>query len=462
MNYTFENKNIHIRHFNFYYLSIFIFLLIYVYLVFLFPSVIIPFIFLGFLLLILLYLIRKQKFENRKETILLYLFTSGFYGLLIVISHLIFIQNPETDYFFAKDTLTFFKVGQHLGNKDITDIYKYDLSIFNYTDFYFYAIISGIIYKIGLIFHCNDYHFLLVLFNALLGGLTISLTFKCACVERENKFSSFIWFILFSPILLNSTILLRDIFITLIYTWIYLYVITDHCRNRLFKIGLLVIFSFFLRPENGLFALSFIFLWLWSKRDQFSKKAKFAIYIGIFIILMLLIPYVLNVTTNTLSAYNERDLSIASEDSMGAMVKRLPIPINYIGAFMFLQIMPFPFYQFLLTENGGIITILTIISPFYWIYLLAVTFISLWINKAKILKFNNLSFWTLLLCLLYVVLIANGETNVRRAMPVYPIIFTIYLIYKNYLSQNFKFNIARSSVIAMLFLNLVYLSIKFI
>ena len=93
--------------------------------------------------------------------------------------------------------------------------------------------------------------------------------------------------------------------------------------------------------------------------------------------------------------------------------------------------MPFPIFQWAIDD----LTLFpSIITPFYWIYILGVSICSLFKNRRKYTLLDLL----LIASFLCISLSSYIEPNVRRNFAVYPIIFLHYLVVKNNINIRYK------------------------
>ena len=102
--------------------------------------------------------------------------------------------------------------------------------------------------------------------------------------------------------------------------------------------------------------------------------------------------------------------------------------------------MPFPIFQWTIDD----LTLFpSIITPFYWIYVLGVTIFSLFKNRRKYTVLDLL----LIASFLCISLSSYIEPNVRRNFAVYPIIFLHYLVVKNNMSIRLRKSIFIFSIL---------------
>ncbi len=392
---------------------------------------------------------------------LIYITTSLCFGLYTLFTHFQMVDNPDRDVFLTIDSFTFHDVGKDVSSNEWNEFIPFIISKFLYSDYYLFSYILGALYKLDFICGGDNPLLLVKLFNTTIGSLTIGLTYICASfICCDLKVKPFVWFLLFSPLMENSAVLMRDIYVCFFYTWIFYYVLKPKVRCRSLCIILLSILCILIRPENGLFALGFICLRYFTYINSFKRKKKILIFSFICILGIAAIIYILPIAQHTLAAYQERDIGAASSGSLGVIMKSLPIPFNFIIPAVFSQMMPFPFWFNLTRAYGGEFTFLSVVSPFYW---LAIWIVICYAMKSKmriILKRDKLLIYSLVFAFLYIMMTSYGEINVRRIMGVYPIIFVIYLSFKKYVSRFNRFQLGKFSTIALLSLNIIYFIIK--
>lgn len=398
---------------------------------------------------------------NKPDLQLIYVVAASCFGFFTLYTHSYIVKDPSTDTFIATDSFTYHKIALDVAKNSWTQLIPFVLSKFYYSDFYLFSFILGALYKIDYTFGGQNPVLLVKLFHSTIGALTIGITYVTASfVCKRLRVSSFLWFILFSPILENTAVLIRDIYICFFYIWIFYYVINPKVKYRTLYLILLSLATMLIRPENGLFALGFICLRYIDLLNRLSKTKKTLMILFILVLGVLAIRYILPTAQDVLQGYQERDLSLASEGSFGAILKSLPIPFNFILPAIFSQIMPFPFWFPLTRPFGGELCFPSIFDSFYWIAIWSVIFYSLKSKFRIILKRDNLLIYSLTFSVLYIIMTSYGEINVRRIMGVYPIIFVIYLALSKYVKFSNRLKLDRFSAGALLCLNLVYLLIK--
>ena len=163
---------------------------------------------------------------------------------------------------------------------------------------------------------------------------------------------------------------------------------------------------------------------------------------------------------NTLDSYTERSLEYSSNDSLGAKLQALPVPINYIAKTLFAQLLPFPiWFPFISGDTHLEYTYLRIVecfNPIFWIPIMAFVLFVFCRYSKVINKDLKIIFY---LSLIYLFVCSMSEFNTRRLFAVYPIIFSIFLIVKTQFNiKMYKFNML--SYTALIFLHLIYLIIK--
>lgn len=394
--------------------------------------------------------------------VFIYFFATLCFGVFTIITHVSIISNPDQDVFLTIDSGTFNQVGQDVASNKWDEFIPFITSQILYSDFYLFSYLLGVLYKLTDLLGGTSPILLCKLLGTTIGALTVALTYLCVTVVKGTQppILSFIWFILFSPLIENASVLMRDIYICFFYIWIFYYVLEENSKKRVLKIFLLLLLCTLVRPENGIFALAFLFLVWYESIRGWSGGKKVIIYsILIFLILgalAIIIPIIEQVLIN----YQIKDLAAASSSSFGVVLKSLPFPLNVFVPAIFSQIMPFPFWFNIGRPYGGEWTILSIFSSFYWI---AIWSVIIWILIKKwtdLWHNNRIVLMSLGVAIIYICMTAYGEVNVRRIMGVYPIIFVFYCAYKPLIQYRNRIKLQRFSTITLILLNCIYFIIK--
>ena len=377
-------------------------------------------------------LLEQKAYKNRQTGV--FLFAYFLYGFYMLGIHAVLFQDPRYDFF--NDQIFYYESAIDLSQNSIADIFQILQEEFRYSEaplihflnsVYLLLLrnISGIFDYSGVTL-CTPIVFFAALIPVFMGKTLRSLDLY----NRNSVVHALLIFILCSPLFYHTAFLYRDIHIFLLYTILFHCILVPRLAGRYLWFALLLGALYFLRKENALFAITFLFVFFYDRSIQKSTVLKYTL-LAFGILLTILVAIILFDTLYaTLSSYNARSLSAADSASFGqAVATRIPIPFNYLLLSAFSQILPFPFYlEFTRNEVHCFLYAITFVSPFYWLYIIfAIT--RYWKSPAPALLRN------LFYCaLLYIFLTSIAEFNVRRQMVVTPLFFYLYIA----LTQNVK------------------------
>lgn len=327
--------------------------------------------------------------------------------------------------FVSPDQRYFYGIGLQYSHYDIDSIIR-KVSLMNPDSPRLSYVVNALWIKLANIFGCHNYFAFSVLRITFLTSLIPVIMYKSSIVmgiRDKNLIRKLILFYCFTPLLLYSTQLLRDIDITLLYTLLFYLCINRKISGRFIYIAICIAICYFFRIESGLFALMFLFVGFWNNIRKASGLQKLILGTSVTIAVIFIFPSIFNQTDETLTLYAERSASHASADSMGMKVWSFLGPIKGVFQSIFCLMQPFPFYL-QMRFNYSWLLVNNIITPFYLITIIVCLFYGLKkyyrIIPRYVLYFTALSF-------LLIFLSSLGELNPRRALAVYPIIYLLYL-----------------------------------
>ena len=224
-----------------------------------------------------------------------------------------------------------------------------------------------------------------------------------------------------------SSILLRDIYIAAVFVMTFHILLQKVSIKNLFLLLCLTFISYSLRQQTGTFMFGFIsiYLFLIIHNSPLHKYFKYFIYIGIFVTLIIFVKLFLSSSMGQiLDSSVARQTSQASGSSIGAKLRKLPLPLEVITLFSYGQIQPFPLKLIFTGEKKGILQLSYLVGGIVWFF--AWGFILYGVFRKRILltidfKLNFLFFFSLI----YLFLISYIEYSVRRQMAVYPILYLV-------------------------------------
>lgn len=370
----------------------------------------------------------KRKYRSRAFALFNIVF--AVYSFFAISHYIDFAYYNQLKYI---DEYEFVYTAEKLGaQSSIKDIYKYNYDRSQVIDNRGYGVYIGS--TVWLSKQLGTYNiYVLFLSSILFGSLSSILLYRLMLfyINQKHAFSYTILFMLFSPLLLYSYVVLRDIAITFFFLFGFVIIHKKFSIKNLVYLVFLDILIFNFRTEHGIVFILFIFFYLYKK----FKKNK-AIFVSLILTLVsassVFIYNAINTLSRTIENYSEFTQSealSAGTDSLGGKLYQLPSPIREVSIFFNSLITPFP--SWLSVEaSTNIYQAITSISPvFYSFFWFAITFgVIKWFLIKKKYKIINSE----LKMLFYIaVLLYAGNLvsfNIRRIMFVYPIIYLMYAV----------------------------------
>lgn len=264
------------------------------------------------------------------------------------------------------------------------------------------------------------------------------------------------YFLIGSPLLFFSTLILRDIFVLYFYLIAFrLFLSNANLLKKIFIILFCSFCSYCIRLESGVILLLLIPL-------IFVKNKKVLVISTI--TLLFLLALILNIFFSNFKGSEELITIVTSNKDMrveaAGLIKSLyglQAPFNYIFVSLFYLIWPFPFYS-LFTSAWDIIPLFYFIFTSYYVFR-NMYFLSFF--KSYLTKINYKMFNLLILSLALIFINVLFEIQVRRILPSIAILFVFSSIISDY-RKNFqkKKNDNVLVFIYFLVLNLIYIAFK--
>ena len=412
-------------------------------------------------MLVGLLLTMNKSNKIRVEQQMLWIITFFILTLFTLVSDS-YIKDPFTQYFIQRDQMLYYRYAVDLSEFTWSEIFKRCFTYFEYSGspgaFYLFAAIV----KIGKSMGITDLLLLLKSTVVFISSFIPVFIYKIVRIFNPsitNLSRQILPFVIFSPMLVMASQLMRDIHISLLFTILIYVSIKPNMKLRIIAMFIIVMVIFTFRIENGMFAALFFSIPIYKRFTCGSIFEKTILIIISLVIVASLAGSVLVTMNETVSLYTERSLAAASTDSLGAKLQALPIPFNYIAKTLFAQLLPFPIWLPLIDSIGEEYTYLRVVecfNPLFWIPILVYLFIIFCKYSSSWDKIIKLLFY---ISLLYAVVCSMSEFGTRRLFAVYPIIFAIFLILKAQLNVSMK-GYRIFSYIMLIGLHLIYLVIK--
>lgn len=383
-----------------------------------------------FYLLFIFLIVNKIKRENQiyfGRVVLSLLFL---YSLFTLLTHFVFIDNAFSDFYINRDAIQFLRISSSIEHLDYIDIWQTAFTQFPYTDSSFFYAWTGTLQKIANLkpFYSLLYQKLNVAFlGSFIPGVVYLICNRVT--DKRNAFKAAMVYGLLSFTFFFSLGLLRDIHIALIYA-IGLYIITgsNYSLKNYAILVLLGFLAYFIRPENGLFFLAFLGVWMYKSSSENKWLISVITFIGIAGILFMLggVEKIYVRAFDTIQTYSGRLAHRSGPSSLSQTLSNLPIPINYISTTVYGQLRPFPFWAPITKDLSlfkNLFYLPYYIAPLFWFLVWA----RIILNIEKTYVFFKENKLIVVLAVLYLILNSVAQPLERRLMAIYPAIFMIYI-----------------------------------
>lgn len=284
--------------------------------------------------------------------------------------------------------------------------------------------------------------------NTFLGGATVyyitllqtlfgvlsSLTLYKILLDKFGKkaFQYTIGFSVCSFFLLYSSFVIRDIVIAYFFLVALRILLNDFRIRNVFLLFLLAIITTGIRLQSGLFYVVFIIIYIYIGLHNTRYKT--------FVSIMLIVGTLLFIMTMMSSIYYEETLEVLEKRQEGTAMRvaqnegfysyflKLPVGIRQIALLFYSQLCPFPPYNYLFRASSFsqfVIGLTVVINTFYWVAISYSLISFLFIKKVvRQLTINEIAL--LAIAAIYIIAL-TAQPDIRRMIPVYPIIYLLYL-----------------------------------
>ena len=406
------------------------------------------------------------KKELQQNSLYLYIIITFIYlGSATIISQCF----SETDFYLSSDP-TRYIAKVHSTTSQSTVLYELFKTYINFQDNN--GLYNAMLGELGII--CHKYNIIpsslfITLPQTFFGILTILTLYRIICLFYDSK-KSFKYSLIFSIcslVLLYSCIIVRDIIITFIFTKGLEIILQKFKTTHLLILIILMLIACGIRLFSGFFFVLFILYYLYFALN--NKFIKIIVLPIVFIILggvgmAAFVEDMVSKTTEEVEGYAQWQADASNNDGLSSKLRKLPIGINAIALTLYSQANPFPPYSTLRNDNLSLpqmyMSILMTITAIWWYYisysLICYFFLNSGYTKIKI-KYRYLY----ALALLLIIVSSYMHVDIRRLIPVYPIIYLLYLIYRYKIESIKKINKISNILWAFYIgLNIIYLIIK--
>lgn len=313
----------------------------------------------------------------------------------------------------------------------------------------------------------GDYNVMQLLLSSVLIGCLYSIfLFKVISIytDEAKAFKYTLFYMLCTPIVMSSYVVLRDLLIALIYL-IGIYIILKNTTlNKglpIFILSFLLLLS--LRLEHALFFALFIIIYIYRKYSRY-KVISISLFAISSIIFFAAIQSTFLTMSDTLATFNEYTITHANQAGLAMKLLSLPSPIKEVACSLFSQIFPIPPWVSLLDEIKSvpdlIFSLLSMVKTICWFYIAfyTVKYIFTSYKKIKIFKLGFL----LIASIILIVTCSSEYYESRRIMCIYPVIYITFILFRQKIPRiqtqktTSQFFLVYGSVIAAYYLMLEF------
>ena len=344
-------------------------------------------------------------------------------------------------------------------------------TIFKYSEMALYVYVQGCLVLLANFFD----HFSVLtqkLFNIYITALIPTILFYLLAnyVSKKEAFFASLMYGLLTFNLAFSFTLIRDGLGAFLYIMIFYYYLLPSSNRNFIFILLFAFLSYFLRPETGMYALLIASSYIYFQYASLVRNKYFILFIVIFVLLPLIFLLIykfhaIEIMNNLMDRSSARGMLRASSGSLGAALLNLPIYIKLPLKFIHGQIAYFPpwsvfhhsdFRELIFFRFSGFIA--SIFWFFVWPFILVGIFKDKVFNRFK----NKKIFVLFALSIAFIALSSLVESNPRRLMYVYPVLFLIATVSYTDMERIRRKRIIRSTTLVYLLLIGLYISLKYL
>ncbi|OED98589.1 hypothetical protein [Vibrio breoganii] len=420
-------------------------------------------------------LIHKNSTELKLYLTLMSIFAT--YSLII--SYIVVGDSPEVRYYVAVDSLFFWNDILNLSyNSTLLGGLNNIVFSGQYPDLVGFRILYFTVAKLSASFGELE-HYSQIFVLSQLSALVPFYLFKLLKEFDFNELQSYrlaLIYSLFCFVFFYSGVFVRDSIVSAIFSIIFYYILKrDFAFKDLAIITILSLICLTFRFQHGLIACC---LGLISSYRVINRRLFYFIAFATLpaIIFFFVSSSIYDDQLALTSRYLEKSIDSSSGGSLGAIILKLPIPLNYLGMGAFSQLLPFPFWVYL---EDSYLRVFESLSGIYWFLLTATSlfcFLMIVFSQRtqrfwSIFKSKNLKMYStpecvkniFLLCIsisAVAIILASSEANVRRIYCFYPVLFVFYNVIKSQCSVSQYTYTWYFVVINYVLLNIIYFSFK--
>ena len=306
----------------------------------------------------------------------------------------------------------------------------------------------------------------MTLIQTLFGVLSSITLYQILCkYYKKDAYKYTLTFSCCSLFLMYSCLIIRDIIIAYFFLEAIRIILGQFKLSNVFVLILLAFLAAGIRMMSGAFLGLFTMLYVYLA----TRRSKYGTFLtGIFVIIAIILFSVVISSVfyeDSIAEIEERqEHNMEREAVTGGLYNfffQLPVGIRQITIMLFSQIAPFPPYG-TLTRSENLVHFLmgldVIIYELFW-YMVSYTLMLSLLIKKVYRYFTRSENYLLLLSFIFI-LALTAHPDIRRMMPVYPIIYILYLKSKHILQERWITNVQKNMLMIYAILFFGYLLIK--
>lgn len=262
------------------------------------------------------------------------------------------------------------------------------------------------------------------------GILASSMLYRIISIYTSNAFRYALLFSIFGFLMFYSGVIIRDVIISFFYFWAIYILLQKSSLKGLLCLCLIFIITIGLRLYSGFFVALLLCYYLY----KFVYDCGFRKFANIMVVLIVLMSFSYIITSaavestmEEMKGYNE----LSANNSSGGFItklQKLPPGISHLSIMLFSMVKPLPpFYLFKGTNSFSNFMLSSVLSVslLWWYFIYFITLFGLLAKEI----YRKLTYNELCLTLLAILfLLANtSHPDVRRMLPMFPILYIIYI-----------------------------------
>lgn len=255
-----------------------------------------------------------------------------------------------------------------------------------------------------------------------------------ARIHTESSVKYAVTFSCCSLFLFYSSVIIRDITVAFFFLYALDYLSQEFKFRRLIYLVVFALIVWGIRLYSGLFYFIFPLCYVALRMTRNASKRgtiTLLVLVGLLALPLVVTSSIGEQTQEELEWYDELSAG-RNENGLFTKLSRLPHGLKEVSLTLFSQISPFPPHNLLMKSNNfsqAFMGLDHIVYEFYWFFIVfMLAYLCIVNGRYKLLERDELIL--LIIALLYIV-VNTAHPDIRRMMPVYPIIYLICLNIKS-------------------------------